>query len=154
MRLFPTGVTVVTTLGPEGSGYGVTVSAFASVSLDPQLILICLDNQLSGLEHFGSGCFFAVNILRDDQKNISNHFATPGSDRTHACGYYQPTGSGTPRLNDSLACIVCKLTDHYPGGDHTILLGEVIEVHVRSKREEEKPLVYFGGRYWELGAKE
>lgn len=152
MSLFATGVTVVTTSGSEGSGYGVTVSAFASVSLEPQLALICLDNKLSGLEHFEPGCLFAVNILRDDQEDISNYFATAGTDRTQACEFYRNADSGTPLLKDCLACIECKLTESYPGGDHTILLGEVVEVHFESSGQEPQPLVYFRGRYWELGA--
>ena len=149
--MFATGVTVVTTSGSDGSGYGVTVSAFASVSLEPQLALICLDNKLSGLEHFETGCLFAVNILRDDQEDISNYFATAGTDRTQACKFYRIADSGTPLLKDSLACIECKLTESCPGGDHTILLGRVIEVHSESSEQELQPLVYFRGRYWELG---
>lgn len=154
MSLFSTGVTVVTTSGLDGSGYGVTVSAFASVSLQPQLILICLDNQSSGLEHFEPGCSFAVNILREDQEEVSNYFATAGTDRTHASGFYRPGDSGTPLLNDRLACIECSLIERIPGGDHTILLGEVTEVYLEEGEQKLRPLVYFRGRYWGLGAGE
>lgn len=152
MSLFSTGVTVVTTPGQDGSGYGVTVSAFTSVSLQPQLILICLDNRSSGLEHFEPDCSFAVNLLREDQEEVSDYFATAGTDRTQACKFYRSGDSGTPLLIDSLACIECTLTERFPEGDHTILIGEVTEVHFEESTQDQRPLVYFRGRYWGLGS--
>lgn len=150
MSLFPTGVTVVTTDDPQGEAYGVTVSSFTSVSLDPQLILICLDNDLRGLDYFSPDRLFAVNILSESQEKLSNHFATPDSDRSYGTGYYEKSESGTPLLKDRLAAMECRLEKTYSAGDHTILVGEVISAHIGQNVDQKSPLLYYRGRYGQM----
>ena len=105
MRCFAAGVTVVTTRGSGPSAYGVTASSFTSVSLEPRLVLVCLDNRLSGLDQFHNAGRFVVNILAEDQEEVSAHFATPGSDRSERCGYYAQAEGDLPLLANSLAAM-------------------------------------------------
>ncbi len=147
---FPTGVTVVTVAAADGTAYGLTVSSFTSVSLDPPLVLLCLDNRLSGLENFAAARRFTVNILAEDQWDVSDHFATPGSDRSQRCGYYAPGDRHQPRLRDSLAWIACSLEATYPGGDHSILVGRAEAVALGNRHGLKGPLVYFRGRYGQV----
>lgn len=148
MGLFATGVTVVTTYDRDGVPYGVTVSSFTSVSLDPPLVLICLDNRLGGLERFESRCHFGIHILADDQKDISEYFASPGTDRSFACGYYRSDPSDVPVLREYLALMKCCLQQTFPGGDHTILLGRLSST--ASRGSDISPLIYFAGQYRKL----
>ncbi len=150
MGLFPTGVTVVATRGKGDEPYGVTVSAFTSVSLDPRLVLICLDNRLSGIDRFLPTRSFSVNILSEDQAEISNHFAKPGSDRSEETGLYTRTESGLPILKESMAWMECRLSASYPGGDHTILVGEVLEASLGRHSVDKSPLLYYRRRYTSL----
>jgi 3-hydroxy-9,10-secoandrosta-1,3,5(10)-triene-9,17-dione monooxygenase reductase component len=145
--LFATGVTVITTGGVDGTAYGVTVSSFTSVSLDPPLILVCLDKQLGGLEQFLVGRPFVVNILGEDQETISNFFATSGTDRSWECGLYDKTAAGAPFLPNCLGWIECGLQTTHPGGDHAILVGEVETVRQGPDAAERSPLLYHRGRY-------
>ena len=145
MGYFPTGVTVVSTRSEDGTVYGVTVSSFTSVSLDPQLVSICLDNTRGGLSHFTSNSLFSINFLREDQQDVSDHFATPGTDRSLESGLYNDHSDRTPELRDKLAVITCRLSHRYPAGDHTILIGEVVSARIIDTNA--KPLIYFRGRY-------
>lgn len=155
MGLFATGVTVVTTGAPGEPAYGLTVSSFTSVSLDPQLILICLDNNLSGLDRFRMGQKFAVNILAEDQQAVSNHFATPGTDRSEESGYYKSdAGQEAPFIRGCLGALECELVESYPAGDHTILLGKVLAVYQGKALNSKGPLLYYRGRYDSLSAEE
>jgi len=147
MGLFATGVTVVTTSGAAERAYGVTVSSFTSVSLDPPLILVCLDRQLGGLEQFDLERPFVVNILTEDQETISNFFATRNTDRSWDCGLYDRTDQGVPFLPNCLGWIHCRLQTIYPGGDHAILLAEVTGVQRGPHAAERGPLLYLHGRY-------
>ena len=147
---FATGVTVVTTQTQDGSPYGLTVNSFTSVSLDPILILVCLDNRLSGLDAFSENGKFAVNILSEDQNNICEHFATRGTDRSDAD--YATGETGVPVLNGTIARLECKVTAIHPGGDHKVLLGEVRSAEVAAGREDDAPLLFFRGRYHQLSA--
>ena len=143
---FATGVTIVTTGNGEGQSYGLTVSAFTSVSLDPLLVLVCLSNHLSGLEAFQESNRFGVNLLAADQEDLSNHFATPGTDRSQ--GPYVSGKTGIPVLEGVMAWLECEVTDWYPGGDHTIMMGEVRSAEIVNGEKE--PLLYYGGGYREL----
>ncbi len=147
---FATGVTVVTTQTEDGSPYGLTVNSFTSVSLDPILILVCLDNRLSGLDAFSENGKFAVNILAEDQKDICEHFATRGTDRSAAD--YIKGETGVPVLEGTLARMECEVTAIHPGGDHKVLIGEVKSAEVAVGREDEAPLLFFRGRYHQLSS--
>lgn len=150
MRCFAAGVTVVTTRGSGPSPYGVTASSFTSVSLEPRLVLVCLDNRLSGLDQFQCSGRFVVNILAEDQEEVSAHFATPGSDRSERCGYYAGDHGGLPILKDNLASMECSLDTTHPGGDHTILVGSVDSVRRGNRFGTHGPLLYYRGRYARL----
>ena len=145
MGSFATGVTIATTEDSENQPYGVTVNSFTSVSLDPPLILICLDNRLNGLEAFLEKGVFAVNILAADQEDWSTHCATRGTDRGEcitARGL-----SGIPVVEDPLALIECELKETVPAGDHQILLGEVTHLQVSPDIDNRLPLLFYRGRY-------
>ena len=147
---FATGVTVVTTQTHDRSPYGLTVNSFTSVSLDPILVLVCLDNRLSGLDAFSQGGKFAVNILSEDQKDICKHFATRGTDRSAAA--YITGKTGVPVLESTLARMECEVTAIYPAGDHKVLLGEVKSAEVAAGREDKAPLLFFRGQYHQLSS--
>jgi flavin reductase (DIM6/NTAB) family NADH-FMN oxidoreductase RutF len=140
---FATGVTVITALGPRGERVGFTANSFNSVSLDPPLVLFSLDKQASILGAFLSARHFAVNILREDQRTLSERFAGSPEDRFAGIAY-ETWETGCPILSDTLASFECDYRYTYDGGDHVIFVGEV-------KRMEERapggPLLYFGGVY-------
>jgi Conserved protein/domain typically associated with flavoprotein oxygenases, DIM6/NTAB family len=139
---FASGVTVVTTRDASGHLHGITVSAFCSVSLDPPLILVCIERETGSHHAFQEAGRFVVNFLHEGQKDISNHFASHLDDKFSAVEY-QPGISGLPVLTDSLATLECRLAHSYEGGDHTIFVGEV----ERTRVKEGNPLLYFHGNY-------
>ena len=147
MSNWGSGVTVVTT-DADGIPYGLTVSSFASVSLDPVLVLVCLDNRLSGLHHFKESKRFGVSILSASQEEVSRLFAKKGTDRPNDL-YFQGK-TGVPLLRNSLAVLECDSVAEYAGGDHTIFLGQVRSLDVLEGKNAAKPLLYFRGAYHRL----
>jgi flavin reductase (DIM6/NTAB) family NADH-FMN oxidoreductase RutF len=145
MSRFASGVTIVTTRTKDAAPSGITVSAFASVSLEPPLILVCIDKRASIHNTLEEGCYFAVNILAEDQEMTSRRFASKEPDRFAGAGYRDGV-TGAPLLDGSLACIECRVAHTYHGGDHTIIVGEVESATVA----EGKPLAYFRGGYAQL----
>jgi flavin reductase (DIM6/NTAB) family NADH-FMN oxidoreductase RutF len=139
---FISGVTVVTTLSNDNRPAGITVSAFSSVSLEPPLVLVCIDKRASLHNHLSEGSHFAVNILGDHQQEISKRFASRDENRFEGARYREGL-NGTPLLEDALAYIECRVVHAYPGGDHTIIVGEVESTSVA----DHKPLAYFRGNY-------
>ena len=140
---FATGVTVITTENAEGIRYGLTANAFTSVSLNPLLVLVCLDNLLSGLETFKESKKFGLNILAEDQEDWSDYFSQSGTDRSQAP--YVTGKTGVPLLEGVVAWLECEVTAMYPGGDHTIVVGEV--KHAEIVEPEKDPLLFHNGRY-------
>jgi flavin reductase (DIM6/NTAB) family NADH-FMN oxidoreductase RutF len=126
MGRFTSGVTVVTTRCNNIIA-GLTVSSFASLSLDPPLILICVDQASGTLEILRDSKIFAVNILTAQQVELSRCFATPSEDRfEHFChASYHTAATGAPILDDVLAFIDTRLVAEYPGGDHVIFVGQI-----------------------------
>lgn len=143
MGRFATGVTVVTGLDSDCVKRGLTVNAFSSVSLDPPLVLICLDNSTFGLAAFTEGTDFNVNILTAAQDWISDIFAGRGEDK-FANVTLAESENGLPAIADSLAIIECKPEAVHPGGDHVVLIGRVANIALG---EELNPLLYFRSRY-------
>jgi flavin reductase (DIM6/NTAB) family NADH-FMN oxidoreductase RutF len=139
---FISGVTVVTTVGLDNRPAGITVSAFSSLSLEPPLVLACIDKRASLHDHLVEGRYFAVNILAEDQRGISRLFATKDADRFEGIGYRWGV-TGAPLLEGALAYIECRVVHEYPGGDHTIIVGEVESINVAGH----KPLAYYRGDY-------
>jgi flavin reductase (DIM6/NTAB) family NADH-FMN oxidoreductase RutF len=142
---FVSGVTVITTLSEDGQPAGLTVSAFASLSLEPCLVLACIDKRASLHESLYEGKHFAVNILAEDQEHVSRRFASKEQDRFNGTGYSEGA-NGAPLLDGALAYIECRVVHVYPGGDHTIIVGEVETVRIA----EHKPLAYYRGGYSQL----
>ena len=142
---FASSVTVVTT-EHEGHWFGITVSAFSSLSLRPPLVLICIDKSVRAHDAIARAERYAVNILRDDQEEVSRRFASRMEDKFE--GLRTRTGVlKVPLLEGTVATIECRLRESLPGGDHTIYVGEVVAVETR----EGNPLLYFRAGYHRLG---
>lgn len=142
MGNFATGITVVTTRDAEGKPYGLTVNSFTSVSLDPVLVLVCLDNRLSGLKSFLQSKHFGISILSEHQEDVSRMFAKKDSERPSSV--YIEGKLGLPLLRNSVAVMECETVKVYEGGDHQIFLGEVKAAEVL---QLDHPLLYFRGKY-------
>jgi flavin reductase (DIM6/NTAB) family NADH-FMN oxidoreductase RutF len=142
---FASSVTVVTSKDSQGQLHGITVSAFTSVSLNPPLILVCIDNRSSVLGHLAEGNYFAVNILGEDQELHSRRFASKELNRFEGIGYKEGV-TGSPVLDNALAALECKVVNNYSGGDHTIVVGEIEATTLT----DDKPLLYFRGGYAKL----
>ena len=142
---FATGVTVITA-SPEGyEPLGITVNSFASVSLDPPLVLWSLDRDSDTFEAFKSANYYTVNILSESQQELSNRFAQRYYH--HLDGLSYGTGEvGCPILPQTLAVIECGVHQRINGGDHLILIGKVL----RFERKEGKPLLFAMGSYSKL----
>lgn len=127
MGQFTTGVSVVTTRSDEGLA-GLTVNSFTSVSLDPPLVLCCIDLRSNVLPFFRASGTFTVNILTSEQEALSRCFATSSQERyenfCHA--HYHVAATGSPILDGALAFIDARIVAEYPGGDHVIFLGQVV----------------------------
>ena len=141
---FASGVTVVTA-AHDGHLYGMTVSSFASLSLKPPLILICVENTLTTRTAIGESGQFAVNILEKRQEHLSRRFATRDNDKFVGVAWHS-SRFGLPVLEGALAVIECQLRDTFPGGDHTIFVGEVMDAEIG----QGSPLLYYRRGYHEL----
>jgi 3-hydroxy-9,10-secoandrosta-1,3,5(10)-triene-9,17-dione monooxygenase reductase component len=140
---FASGVTIVTTTGPDGPA-GLTTSAVASLSLDPLLLLVCFELRSRTLAVVRESRRFAVNILRDGDEPLAAVFASKRVAREKFESVTHTEAHGVPVLDDALAWIACSLRELHPGGDHVIGIGEVIGM---STGEERDPLVYYRSRY-------
>ena len=134
---YPTGVTVVTTFDKEKKPIGLTVNSFASVSLDPLLVLWSIDKKSSSYSTFLDVDKFAVNILAEDQAEVCNLFASKVADRFSQCKW-GISERQLPLITGSLSQLECKTVNRVDAGDHTIFIGEVIHIH----NEEKDPLLY------------
>lgn len=144
---FPTGVTVVTTLADDGSPVGVTISSFCSVSLEPPLVLFCLDKKNSNLESFKSSGHFAVNVLRDSQREVSIRFASRMDDKWAGVQHHA-WDTGSPILPGCLANLECRTVSQHDEGDHIIFVGRVERLDYSQAGQ---PLIYYRGAYADLG---
>jgi flavin reductase (DIM6/NTAB) family NADH-FMN oxidoreductase RutF len=127
MGRFATGVTVVTAKSPKGVA-GLTVNTFCSVSLNPPLVLVCVDLNSQTLPYIRESGAYAVNILTDEQEHLSRCFATPSQERYERfCEVdYHEAPTGSPIIDGVLAFVDTRVVAEYPGGDHVIFLGEVV----------------------------
>ena len=139
------------TLDHEGEVHGMTANAFSSVSLDPLLVLVCVDRRARTHAHLHAKKRFGVNMLAAHQRPISDYYAKPS--RTHeraeaeANAKFERTAHGTPVLHDALAYLECRLHTVQDAGDHTIFIAQVEDVVLR----EGEPLVFFRGKYRQIG---
>lgn len=139
---FASGVTVVTLRDGDGRRHGITVSAFSSVSLDPPLILVCIEKTAVSHHSFFETDRFAVNILSEDQAEVSNQFAFRQDDKFSGIEFETDEG-GLPVLAGCLANLTCRVRNRFDGGDHTIFVAEVETVSTSDRR----PLIYWMGKY-------
>jgi len=150
MGSFATGVTIIT-LDLEGEVHGMTANAFASVSLDPTLVLVCVDRSARTHAHMHAKKRFGINILAEHQRAISEYYARPVYSHEHAeeeaGARFDRTAQGTPILHGGLAYLECRLQSAEEAGDHTIFIAEVEDVVVR----QGEPLLFFRGKYRKMG---
>ncbi|MEO8594712.1 MAG: flavin reductase family protein [Candidatus Solibacter sp.] len=142
---FATGVTIASVMDAKGTPHGLTVSSFTSVSLDPPLILICLGHAVSVIHHFRTASHFAINVLGENQRPLSDHFARKGHDRFEGVPWTAGM-TGAPLLSGALANMECAVHRIVPMGDHDILVGEMVHAHVC----DGQPLLYFASGYRHL----
>lgn len=142
---FASGVTVITTRGAGGRDMGMTASAFCSLSLDPPLVLVCVEHGASLHPVLAVGQPFAVNILASGQEALSRRFAGTELERFEGLGFSRGA-SGPALLDDVLAHVECRVEMLHPGGDHTICVGRVEAVDVNRGH----PLLYYRGGYAQL----
>ncbi|WP_308514910.1 flavin reductase family protein [Sphingomonas flavescens] len=143
---FATGVTVVTCVDTDGQPAGLTVNSFTSVSLDPPLLLVCLAKRAASAEALVGASHFAVNVLQTGQQPASIRFSTRDQDRFGATPW--STGeAGAPILKDSMGVFECARHAVHDGGDHHILIGQVVKATFDAKLD---PLLYFRGSYRRL----
>jgi len=142
---FATGVTIASVLDAAGTPHGLTVSSFTSVSLEPPLVLICLGHRITMIDSFRAATHFGVNVLNEDQRELSERFARKGEDRFTGVAWYRGR-SGVPLLEGALAAIECRVHDRFLSGDHDILVGRMLAAEVA----EGAPLIHFASRYRRL----
>lgn len=149
MASFATGVTLIT-VDHAGEVKGMTANAFASVSLEPLLVLVCVDQKANTHAYMRARKRFGVNVLSAAQRAVSVHYADPNRESMETLPTdvkFDRTPHGTPVLHAALAYLECRLHDAHNAGDHTIFVAEVEEVVVRRG----EPLLYFKRKYHKLG---
>jgi flavin reductase len=153
MGLFPTGVTLVTARGPDGEDQAITANSVTSVSLDPLLLLVCVEHASRLHQVVLSAGRFAVSVLGLDGEPISRKLARRGHDTEGALAgvrHHRGPHTGALVLDEALATFECVTTAAHPGGDHTVLIGEVLAVEM--PRPEAEPLVWHRARYTALAS--
>lgn len=143
---FATGVTIITTCGDAGAPVGLTANSFASVSLDPPLVVWSISLKAPSLGAFRTHPSYAINILCHGSKDLALGFARPSDDKFRGVDW-QPGLDGVPVLDEAAAVLQCQTEARIPGGDHEIYLGRVIDFH----RTDKAPLLFHDGRFATLG---
>jgi flavin reductase (DIM6/NTAB) family NADH-FMN oxidoreductase RutF len=143
---FPSGVTVVTVRGADGRDYGMTVSAFSSLSLRPPLVLVCIGDDATIAGAVDAAGHFAVNVLADDQEPLARRFADTDADRFDGVDVSRGEG-GVALLPGAVAQLQCAVVARHRGGDHTIVVGEVLAA---TASDGGRALVYERGGYRRL----
>lgn len=145
MGRFATGVTVLT-FAVDGEVRGMTANSFTSLSLTPPLLLVCIGKDVSTYPLWERAESFVVNILGDDQKDVSDVFARHGAPPVPESGVtYHDGVVGAPVLDGTLAHAECRVVQRHDGGDHTILVGEAVDISI--DRPDDEPLLFFAGKY-------
>ncbi len=151
MRIYPQGVTVATTSSPDGPK-GMTVSSFTSVSLEPPLVLFSVAKSSTLHDLFRDAAAYAVNFLADDQKAVSDRFAGKVQLKDRFEGLKFTKGvAGAPIIDGVRAVLECRAWKVYGGGDHSILVGEVVRARTLNSK---RPLVYYSQQYTTTGPAE
>ena len=149
MGTFATGVTVITMPTRDGA-WGMTANSVTSLSLDPTLVLVCIDKSTRTHQHILDSGVWAVNILTDDQESVSRTYAMKDYEveRTMLDTPWRKALTGAPIIDGCLSYLDCRTWATYEGGDHTIILGEVVDAMVADG--DRRPLLFFRGRYGRL----
>jgi flavin reductase ActVB len=145
MARFPSGVTIVTMIDDTRRRWGFTASAFASLSMEPPQLLVCLDRSANCYPYFCQADRFAVNILSADHEALARRFATKGIDKFAGIDFMHGEFR-LPLLSDAVAALECQKSTLVPSGDHVILIGEPLSIRLRSGT----PAVLFNHRFWML----
>jgi flavin reductase (DIM6/NTAB) family NADH-FMN oxidoreductase RutF len=148
MGHFPTGVTIVTTRGEADVPLGLTVSAFTSVSLDPVLLLVCIHRHATPHDPLLKRGSFTVNILPADQSGLALRFASVETEERFRGLEMEESPLGNPLLPECLAWLDCRVSQVYPGGDHSIVLADVVDCGAR----EGSPLLFHRGALRGVGS--
>jgi flavin reductase (DIM6/NTAB) family NADH-FMN oxidoreductase RutF len=143
MGSFAAGVTVITTVTDDGKLFGLTATAFSSLSLDPPLGLVCIDRRAASHDAIAESRRFAVNLLRAGQEELSNRFASRSDDKFQGVAHRPGDVTGCPLFDDALAAMECRVVEVLAGGDHSIFVGELCSV----RTGEGLPLVHWRGAY-------
>lgn len=143
---FPTGVAVITALSHTDKPVGITVNSFTSVSLEPPMVLWCIDKKSDRYSIFTKAKGYTISVLGTAHEDVSSRLAKPGSHSLENIPLIE-TELGPPALSDALAFFECASEAVYEGGDHGILVGRVLRF---ARREAGAPLVFFRGRYGAL----
>lgn len=143
---FPTGVTVITSTGPDGP-LGFAVGSFASVSLSPPQVLFCAGQHSSTWPKIRESGMFCVNVLADDQEDVCRVFAGKSTEKFGEIGW-KHSANGCPRIDGALAFIDCVIEQVVPSGDHDVVIGSVTDLDVL---QESGPLLFYRGGYGRFG---
>lgn len=141
-----TGVAVVGTRTPSGTPIGLTANAVTSLSLQPPLVLVCVDRTSDSHDHISDTAAFTINILDADAERIARRFAEDDGDRKFDGVAWSERVTGAPVLDDALAWVDCRVTAQHSGGDHSIFIGEV----VAGEAQDGVPLLFYRGGYGRL----
>jgi flavin reductase (DIM6/NTAB) family NADH-FMN oxidoreductase RutF len=142
---FATGIAIATVAGKDGQPLGITVNSFTSVSCAPPLVLVCIDYRSSILAHFRNSHYYGINVLSENQRDVSIRFSQPELDRFLNIGWHAGF-TGVPILDGVLASMECRITQTVEAGDHAIFLGEAVS----ARSNEGRPLLYYGSGYRSL----
>lgn len=143
---FAAGVTIVTTVDQEQRPHGLTATAFTSVSLEPPLVLVCVDKKAETYSQFESAGIFAVNFLGAEQHDVSQRFAKHGGDKFNGLGWRRGV-LGAPLLDGTIGHVECRIRHWYDAGDHTIMVGEIESADAFAG----EPLLHFRHAYRRVG---
>ncbi len=144
MSHFASGVTVVTT-EHDGKQFGMTVASFASLSLHPPLVVVCIEKSVKTHDAIAAARKFGVSILAADQAEVSSRFASKREDKFEGASIHRGP-DGVPLISGALTTLECSVLQQVPGGDHSIFIGAVTDAQTR----EGQPLVYFRSGYREI----
>jgi len=148
---FASGVTIVTApVGRDGIA-GLTASAFSSLSIDPPLILVCVGEKSASRAAFNAAPYFAVHILAESQEDAALAFARSGDDKANGIPW-TASERGTPMLDDYLVALECERTEEFHGGDHTIIIGHIVDIRMSSCTRA--PMTYYRGQLNPFAMKE
>lgn len=144
------GVTVITMRDSDGVPLGMTATAFSSVSVDPLLVMVCVNRATRTYDHIARSGRFGVNILGSHLREVSDHCGQPGADKVLAPRWLSDDGYASPALAGALAFVDCDVWQDTAAGTHAVLLGAVRAIGISSSAGEVDPLLHFRGAYRQL----